>query len=252
MSKRTPELFDLIEGYLGNRLNDTVKREFEERFKNEPDLREELEKHRQLHEAMLDQDAMHFRKKLITIENEELETENPNERQFNFNWKIAAAITVILGLSMFFIFQNTSSEKPLFETYFTAYPLEDTVRGNQKEELQLALQAYNQKDYKKAVTFLESLTKSMPEAHQLKMYLGSAYLKLGQPKKALSEFKSLTNNATYGEQAKWYMAMTYLKMQQNDKVIALLDEIIAFDGIYKGDAMNLYEKLKKQLNPDDF
>ncbi|MEX0275120.1 MAG: tetratricopeptide repeat protein [Flavobacteriaceae bacterium] len=252
MSKRNPELFDLIEGYLNDRLNDTAKREFEERLAADVDLREEVEKHRELHQAMLDEDAIRFRKKLIRIENEEPNIQYPKEKRFVFNWRIAAVIAMVLGLGLFFAYLNTTSEKSLFESHFSVYPLEDTVRGNQQEDLQSAFETYGQEDFETAASRLETVVDKMPDAHELRLYLGSAYLKIGQPQKALSEFESLTNSTSYAEQAKWYKALTYLKMKQNDKVIALLDDIIAFDGIYKNDAMNLYENLNKQLNPDDF
>lgn len=251
MSKRSPELFDLIEDYLRNELDDVSQKKFKKRLETDTDFRKEFEKHKQLHQTLLDQDSIMFRKKLMRIENENSDSVNSKESRFTFNWKIAAMIFVLLGLGLFFLFQNKSSEKSLFEKYYTVYPVEDTFRGNQEKDLQLSLRAYGRGDYKEAEILLNGLIDKRPEADELKIYLGCTYLELTQPEKALSEFESLIDSVTYSEQANWYKALTYLKMNQSAKVISLLEDIIAFDGIYKNDAMNLYSNLKKEKDPDD-
>ena len=84
------------------------------------------------------------------------------------------------------------------------------------------------------------------------MYLGNAYLKIGEVSKALSEFQQLTNEAPYWEQATWYMALCYLKSDENDNAITLSEELIAYGGIHKNKAENLNKELVKQKSPDDF
>ncbi len=252
MINRNSELFDLIEAYLENRLEDSALQEFKDRLKTDSDFSEEVEKHRMLHKAMTDDEALQFRKKLIRFENSESNTAMRKTGTFKIGWKVAAIIAVIVGLGIFYFYQNTSSTTPRFENYFKPYPLEDTVRGIQNENFKSALDAYDQGKYDTAIPLLKELIAKMPDADELRLYLGCSYLKMDLTQKALSEFNILTENATYGEQAKWYSAMSYLKLNQKDKTIALLEEIIAFNGIYKSDAIDLYENLRKELNPDDF
>ena len=132
------------------------------------------------------------------------------------------------------------------------YPLEDAVRGGQDESMKVAFEAYSKQDYAKAIPILENLVAKMPDKHDLKMYLGSSYLKSGAVGQAIREFEKLTAIETYSEQAKWYLALCYLKANENDRVTTLLEDIIVFDGIYRNDAKNLYEEILMQSNPDDF
>jgi tetratricopeptide (TPR) repeat protein len=252
MSKRSPELFDLIEAYLSNQLDALAKADFEKKLLIDADFRDEVEKHQLLHKAMLDRDALEFRKKLINIENGAQDTTHKVKKRFNFNWKIAATILSIVGITMFFVFQNIGKDTTLFEQYFSVYPIEDTFRGDQNENLKAALQKYADGKYREAVLILEKLVVEMPDNYELKMYLGNAYLTSGKPNEALSEFKLLTTNTAYSEKAKWYMALCYLKNNEYKNTKLLLKEIIAYDGIYKKQARNLYEDLQTKLNTNDF
>ncbi len=252
MSKYTPELFDLIEAYLSDNLDPTSKLEFEESLKSDPDLQETLEKHRILHESMSNMDTIDFRKKLITIENELSDAKTRHLKRSWFNWQVAATVLVLIGLGVFFLNQNATQEQLLFDSYFTVYPLDDVVRGNEEAPITMAYEKYAKKDYAGAIPALEKLIVEKPRKHDLKMYLGNAYLKQGKAQKALGEFKQLTKVPAYGEQANWYMALCYLKIDDNDKAILLLKDLIAYDGIYKSKAKDLYDDLLKQKSPDDF
>lgn len=252
MSSRSPEIFDLIEAYLSNELSAKTKADFEKELIADSELREEVEKHRSMHETMSDIDVLNFRKKLLKAEKEYFEPSMESGKSMAMNWKVAAAILAIIGLSLFGWYQNINQEKSLFEKHFTVYPLEDAVRGGQDESMKVAFEAYSKQDYAKAIPILENLVAKMPDKHDLKMYLGSSYLKSGAVGQAIREFEKLTAIETYSEQAKWYLALCYLKANENDRVTTLLEDIIVFDGIYRNDAKNLYEEILMQSNPDDF
>ncbi|PRX57203.1 tetratricopeptide repeat protein [Flagellimonas meridianipacifica] len=252
MSKYTPELFDLIEAYLSDSLDPTSKLEFEESLRRDPGLQEALEKHRTLHESMSNMDAVDFRKKLIKIEGELSDVKTKRLKGSWFNWQVAATVLVIISLGAFFLYQNATQEQLLFDTYFTVYPLDDVVRGNEEAHVKLAYENYAKEDYEGAIPALEKLIAETPGKHHLRMYLGNAYLKQGEVQKALGEFKQLTKVPAYEEQANWYMALCYLKIDDKDKTILLLKDLIAYDGIYKSKAKDLYDDLLKQKSPDDF
>ncbi|WP_350291579.1 tetratricopeptide repeat protein [uncultured Croceitalea sp.] len=249
MSKRSPEFFDLIEAYLDNKLNPNDKDDFERKMVVDAKFREEVEKHRLLHEVFTDTDSLEFRKKLIKIESGVQETLSKKEKYSFFNWKIAATVLIMVSLTSLFIFQNFEKDQTLFEKYFTLYPVEDVVRSSQESNVKKAMEEYSSGNYSSAVLEFEKLVTEMPNSYELKVYLGNSYLKNGDSDKALGEFRSLVNTSNYAEIAKWYMALSYLKTNENDKSISLLKEIIAYDGIYKEDAKNLHKDLLKMSNP---
>lgn len=244
MKNRTPELFDHIEAYLDGSLNTKDKVEFEQRLSEDQELRTEVEKHRLLQEAVGDSQQISFREKIVAVE-EEYEEGVPNNASVTswFNWKIAASILVLVGFGLLYWFQPYSAENSLFDSYFTPYPAEDVVRGEQQSPLEVAMSLYSNKNFDKAIPELKKLLHLKPAKKQLHLYLGNAYLATDQVGLAIKEFQKLMPEFPLTEQASWYLALSYLKQGEIEKVKSKLLQIVAYDGIYKSDAQQLLNEL---------
>ncbi|WP_025743416.1 tetratricopeptide repeat protein [Aquimarina pacifica] len=248
--KRTPEIFDKIEGYLNNTLSENEYADFEKEITANPELAQEVEKHRALHTILGDTDTLAFKEKLVKIstriKEEEVSNNTPSNRFANY-WKIAASIAIILGLGTFFWYTSTSTHdktKELYLAYYQPFPIEDVTRGNTDTTLQHIMQHYSNKSYDSVVTALRGYA-NLANQEPLQLYLGNSYLNTNQEKKALSLFENIPNTSTYNEVATWYIALTHLKLNQPKKTIRLLKKIISYDGTYKTKASNLLKRLSE-------
>lgn len=65
--KCTPELFERIESYLEGKFSDQEQHNFEAEMKVNPDLFDEVQKHKLLHKILSDQDTMAFLEKVKKV-----------------------------------------------------------------------------------------------------------------------------------------------------------------------------------------
>ncbi len=242
--KRTQELFEKIEGYLAKKLSQEELSAFEKEMAADPELKREVEKHRELHNVMSDKGTLEFKEKLQKI-SEEIKKEQSKSNVYYSYWKIAASIIIILGVGtlLWSSLIKTNDLSDIYATYYNPYPTEDITRGDSANKLNNILKNYSEGKYDLVITEL-SESSSVSASEQLRLYLGNSYLNTGKEQKALLEFQSVPKSSKYYEDASWYNALTYLKMGKKKKSLEALNVIVQFNGIYKEKALQLIEKLK--------
>jgi tetratricopeptide (TPR) repeat protein len=166
------------------------------------------------------------------------------------NWYYAAAAAVVGIILLSRVMVSTFSPTPdqLFQAYFTPYPnmFEPTVRGNDNAPLSRrteAFQAYEQRDYSKAVTLFSELRAIKEEAAVL-LLLGNANLILGDIEAAKENFTTL--NKDFDEldmQAKWYLSLCFLKSGDMQQAKAILKELGDTEISYATRARELLKKV---------
>ena len=245
--KRTPEIFEKIEGYLANTLSQEDVLTFEKELSTNPELQQEVEKHKALHDILSDQDTLDFKEKLVRI-SRDIDTEKTSTSTgiFSSYWKVAATIIVLLGIGSFMWYSSTTRNKTqdLYGAYYEPFPVEDMVRGDSITGVQHIMKYYTSGSYDSVVVALEKYP-DLEKQQELQLYLGNSYLNTDQEKKAIAQFKEVENKGTYYEAAQWYLSLTYLKLNKPKKATALLKEIIAYNGAYQDKAMRLLKALKK-------
>jgi len=252
MVKRTKKLFEDIENYLDESIDSKERTRLKERLEKHSDLYLEVNKHRELKEALNDTDAIAFKEKLIAI-SKELKAEEENSKTITqpkikpafFNWKIAATIVVIIGLGSYFIINSFAlNSSKLFTNYFTAYPLEGVVRGDSISGfLKEKFNSYRNGNYRSAVSNLEELKAKHPEKEVLNLYLGNSYLQTNQIEKAITEFQSIDSLSTYYENAQWYLALSFLKTNEETQAKNILKKLLKYNGAYNKKASSLLKEL---------
>ncbi|WP_435624323.1 tetratricopeptide repeat protein [Flagellimonas sp.] len=237
----TPDFFDLLEDYLNGNLSKDEKLSFEEKLNADPSLKNELEKHKLLHEAMADFDAIDFRKRIQEVERG-FSVEQKKKRN---KWllRIAASLIIIAGVGIVWTI-NESSEDNLFKENYAPYPVEDVQRGSQEKIPPQVLNDYSSGKYGEIVSVLELLVQKYPEDDRIKMYLGTTYLEENRTQEALSVFKTVDDRA-YGEHALWYISLCYLNLEDRENCIKTLDSLITYNGIYQNKALRLKKELIK-------
>lgn len=251
--KRTQQLFERIEEYL----NETLPQDELESFNNEisvnPQLREEVEKHRDLHRVLSNTDLLDFRKKLQKVSDEikeEKETFNIKKKRitpFFTNWKVAASIVSIIGIGTLMwnnFIKPSGTIGDLYTENYIPYPVEDVTRGKEtaRDHWDTVMFHYAKGDYADVVSKLENMG-TMSHLEQLKLYLGNSYLNTGRAKEAILQFGTIADTSKYYEDAIWYKALAYLKIGQTTETSQILKEVIKYNGIYKSNAKKLLKEL---------
>ncbi len=250
--ERNQLLFEQIEAYLNKELTEEQHLAFQKRMEVDPILKEEVQNHKALKEAMVDMDSVDLRKKLqkIAFSDQEIDAAivAPKKKRFPI-WQIAASILLLLGITAFFWLNNTSSNNDLFETYYTVYPTEDTMRGEQLLDLNIALKSYENGNYSIAISQLKPFIEKYKEKTELKIFLGNCYLNTGNEKEAIGVFKKFKWEEKYYEDAQWYLALSHLKLNNKNSTCNALKKVIEYNGIRKKNAEALLNELKVK-DPD--
>lgn len=161
-----------------------------------------------------------------------------------YYYAAAAAVSILLVVS--FLLPSNDSHDELFATYFTAYPnlFEATMRGSSTSTKRTeAFQAYENKEYEKAVVLFEELIQEQDDPEVL-LLLGNANLILGDVEKAKENLITLINEFDNLDiPAKWYLSLCYVKSGDKENARKLLSELGGRDISYAKRAKELLEKV---------
>src|SRR5690606_15346254 len=129
-----------------------------------------------------------------------------------YYYAAAAAVSILLVVS--FLLPSNYSHDELFATYFKAFPnfFEVTMRCSTTiTKPTAAFQAYENKEYEKAVVLFEELIQEQDDPEVL-LLLGNANLILGDVEKAKENLITLINEFDNLDiPAKWYLSLCYVK-----------------------------------------
>ncbi|GAA4115790.1 hypothetical protein GCM10022393_16140 [Aquimarina addita] len=248
--ERTQELFEKIEGYLANTLSKEEGIAFRKELAVNKELQVEVEKHRELHDALSDTDTLAFAEKIRKIRKEMIQEEADTTATSGFRFssflKIAASLVLIISLgTLLWQVSRHDSPQDLYTAYYVPYPVEDVTRGVDQKESDEFQKKYREKKYEEVSVVLEKISEdTMDERHRL--YLGNSYLNIGREQDALLQFQQISDTSKYYEHASWFRALTYLKLEDTEASALILQKIITYNGIYAFNAKELLEKLEKK------
>lgn len=149
------------------------------------------------------------RTKVIELHPEELLVAEKNNKGM-LRWLAPLVSIAAAALFIFYMgFGNTNS-KQLAEQNFEPYIFDVTFRNARVDNLILAQQAYDDKNYEKALPLLSKYTDNSDAL----MAKGNCEFLLDKPDEAIETFKQLSNKNIDVHQkaiAQWYLALSYLK-----------------------------------------
>ncbi len=140
-------------------------------------------------------------------------------------------VAIIVGISMYW---NETSNERTFADHFRMYEdpkmfaLRDgTDEGKTDPSLQKAMKYYLEKDYKKAIVFLDAYQAKNNDDLSAKFYLGVSLLHDNNARKAIPYLSVVSaTDSDYQDASKWYLALSRLKIKDEDGAKAVLDDII--------------------------
>jgi len=216
------EHYILFENYLSNELSAEEKVNFEKQLAEDPEFASAFEIFKELNLHLEnkfgnEQELKAFKKNLKSISKEHFKVKKTKVVTFKpWQYVIAASIAILVGL---FVFQNIN---PSFEDYDNPEMATFTQRGDINENLKLAQDAFNAKNYKTAIPYFEAVLKA-EKSPEIQYFYAVSLLEENQFQKAesnLSELKSGTS--IYKNKATWYLALSKLKQKDYDSCKAIL------------------------------
>jgi tetratricopeptide (TPR) repeat protein len=216
------ERYMLFSQYLENELLAEEQTTFEKQLSEDQELASAFETFKDLNLHLQnkfgnEQELKAFKKNLKSISKEHFKSKKSKVVAFKpWQYAIAASIAILVGL---FVFQNID---PSFEDYNNPEMATFVERGDVNENLKLAQDAFNAKNYKTAIPYFEAILK-VNKAPEIQYFYAVSLLEDNQFQKAetnLSELKSGTS--IYKNKATWYLALSKLKQKDYDSCKAIL------------------------------
>ncbi len=207
------ERYILFENYLSNELSAEEKINFEKQLSEDPELASAFEVYKELNLHLEnkfgnEQELKAFKKNLKSISKEHFKTKKPKVVAFKpWQYAIAASIAILVGL---FVFQNIN---PTFDDYNNPEMATFVERGDVNENLKLAQDAFNAKNYKAAIPYFEAILKEK-KSPEIQYFYAVSLLEDNQFPKAETNLLDLKwGTSIYKDKATWYLALSKLKQE---------------------------------------
>ncbi len=213
----------------------------------------------EIDEMLRDEDSYQLRLALNRVEKEYLNSETDFKHNFSdrffkkgYIYAFAAGIAIlvgIIGVTRLMIKSSDSNCDALFSQYYQPYQSDFASRSDEVvvNNLYLAFQAYETKDYDKAVELFSKVISVDESVQMAYFYRGVSSIETGDYKLAIESLSKLCKNESnpYYSQAQWYTALTWLKLNNAELAKPHLIWLASNDRYYGNKAKEILEKLKK-------
>ena len=226
------QTIEYIDSYFQQTMDTGERRVFEKRCEEDEAFAREvafyLASRESLREELLSQKQSAWRTRNII---DELPFIPTLKKSFTSRWIMyAAAACLVLAASVYFFEANTSPKK-LAENYIrTNYANLSQTMDASHDSLQTGIEAYNNKNYAKALQFFLDVQKTDSTNSDAKKYAGLAYLQQNYYDSALQQFDELASmKGLFGNPGDFLKAVTLIERgKPGDKEMAekLLERVV--------------------------
>jgi len=237
--------------YLEHEMSEEERTAFESSLKTNKDLAREFSEYQLLLEG-IDTWGEQLTKEKIKSYDKRLEQEGYFDKSnivtsfigntTNLKWiGIAASIAILIAAYIFLkpnanigpaITYNTyyQADTKLLDRFISFYQPTGLVNSDslQKDSLYLGLQAFQQRNYGQAISYLKPLQMQTKSADPGKFYLALALIQVNELQQAIDLLIPLTNSNSFElrEESKWYLALSNMQSGGNiEGTKALLREL---------------------------
>ncbi len=238
-----PYSFDHIDRYIRGELTPRETSEFEEELRSDPELKERVEEQREILNGL----RMGFNRELKDmLENEERRiTKKPEMKRLWLFPTIGIAAVVTLLIVGYFALIDSIDTNDLYSKYYAAYPNVESPVARSEEADNNPFNAYEQGNYRMALSIFQELLTAEPENDALLFYSGICYLELNQPSEALSQFEEtiMLSSPEFSRPAIWYSSLAHLKEGNISRSSALLNSLLDNQDLYSRKASELLDDI---------
>jgi hypothetical protein len=222
------ELFITFENYLNNEMTPEEQLEFEFQLQNNTEIKEKFELYKETNrflETKFSSETSDFKTNLKSISQEHFsKNEVTKSKIVNFKpWYYAVAASVAVLFGTWFFMQNSNPQYADYSNPETAMFIE---RSEGDINLKNAQEAFNSKEYKKAVAAFEKVEDLIhPE---LQYFHAIALIETNDYTKAQILLETIqSGTSVYKDKATWYLALSNLKQMKFDQCKDYLQQIPA-------------------------
>ncbi|RMG22732.1 MAG: hypothetical protein D6730_15885 [Bacteroidetes bacterium] len=203
------QTYHQIEAYLDGLLPPEEREAFEQKLRQQPALKEQLDKHRA---ARLLLEISAGRKLLEEVADKK--TLRPfRAGQRWMLWSAAAAVVLLALLWSFMSLKTQYTPQNLAMQHFELYP-GSSIRAERAEAglFEKGMLAYEAGDLDAAIRHFSAMQPAAARYAESRLYLGVALLQNGQAGEAASVLKTLiaSNDSRFSPAAQWYLCLAYL------------------------------------------
>lgn len=239
-----------IEQFLANEMAPSERTAFKNELRSNPDLARELKLAQAIDSAILSDDVIDLRQKLIAAINagKTPKTEVPVVRMNTRKWWYAAAsllALVAVSATLYLQTNRNLSTDSLFSQYYNSENIVDITRGD--ENIVDAVIKFQQKDYSTASVMFKKILDKDESNIAVWFYYGISNIETQNYQNSIKAFNTIINqnDNLYLEHAEWYLGLCYLKNNQKDKA---MDQFVAIasnpENFHHQEAKNILEKLQ--------
>jgi len=240
-----------VEQFLHGDMSQAERENFEQTVLANPELAYEVGLSRMIDEALLKDDILDVRKKLLDafLEKGKKKNKVPLLSLIVKNyWYAAASLFLIvgLGITLYYSVPLGKSNDSLFRQYYSANDLIDVTRAGDATIVEAAMK-FQERNYSLSSQLFKSILEDDQNNMACWFYYGISNIETGNLAEAEKAFSMIIkdNQSLYVEQAEWYLALNHIKRNQSEKAIVLLYTISANpESKHQKDAARLLEKLK--------
>jgi hypothetical protein len=210
------DLYIVFENYFNEEMSQEEKVEFELKLQSDTDMNEKFQIYKEINgylETKFSSETIDFKKNLESISNQHFSENKKEVKVISFKpWQYAVAASVVLAFGTWF-FMQSNPEYSEYNTHENAMFMERSVGD---ENLKIAQESFNNKDYKTTVAAFEKITDlTNPE---LQYFYAISLIETSNYTKAeilLNNIKS--GNSVYKDKATWQLALSSLKQKKYDE-----------------------------------
>lgn len=240
--------YQWMNAYANNELEGDKLRVFEDKLKNDPEFKEEVDlfivlradhnlKQKERFKALLSQEDFKKESTAIVEKNDKkkgakvvsIDTPKTNSR----TWLLRAASLFLLGLVGAILYFNlpskTTSTIALSKEYLqTPYDGPIITRGETaiQQDWENAVEAYDNQNFEQALVHLQQILKTgkAEDQHYFYAALSALYQKNKEPQKAVNWLNKI-KGGLYGEAVDWYKSLAYIQLEKYEEAKKLLEPI---------------------------
>lgn len=242
MTDEEEKEIDLIEGYHKGTLSADELAMVQQRMSTDPEFAGKVADFTDIMKGIKSHEQKQFSENVASWEKE---IQSGNKTSSKFILRIAAALVVIVLTSVVIFSRISGSNDDLYAKHFEPYEDVINVRGSTDQLLSEGMNAYNQKDYKKASDVLYRYVNANPSDLNAQFYLGISSIEAGKAGEGIRYLDNVIEaRGMLVEQAQWYLALAYLKEGDLTSCQRELKEIDVQGHDYRERAERLLEDLK--------
>ncbi len=205
----TEEMQQLIDNYLLDRLDSNSRAAFQEKMKEDPNLRKAVEEQQLITQSI---EEYYIRN---TLDKFHTSLQKSRKRKIFYSWAaVAASIAIIVGVTSWALFFKENTTEQIFAENFVVDPGLPTTMGNTSNYIFYdGMVSYKRKNYSQAIEKWQKIYPEKSNNDTLNYFLGVANLAEGKSKMAQIYFQRaiLDENSAFFEEAQYYYALSQIK-----------------------------------------